>query len=150
MPGTFGSTSQSISVTTTNYTGYTVQLTNSNSSTDLVNGSNSNYTIPTITLPQGSNSITRSQFTSGYGLSTDGTNYVPGPTSSSNISLGNRNSAGTSSHSLYFGALPAVNTMAGTYTKSYTIIAIANDPQYSITYNANAGNESVTKLIHKI
>ena len=146
MPGTFGSTSQSISVTTTNYTGYTVQLTNSNSSTDLVNGSNSNYTIPTITLPQGSNSITRSQFTSGYGLSTDGTNYVPGPTSSSNISLGNRNSAGTSSHSLYFGVLPAVNTMAGTYTKSYTIIAIANDPQYSITYNANAGNDTVTNM----
>ncbi len=146
MPGIFDSTSQSISVTTTNYTGYTVQLTNSTNSTDLVNASDNALVIPTITLPQGSSSITQSQFTSGYGLSTDGTNYVPAPTSSSGLSLGSRNTAGTSSHSLYFGALPAMNTAAGTYTKEYTVVAIANNPQYSIIYNANAGSDTVTGM----
>lgn len=111
-PGTFGSTSQTISVTTDNYTGYTASLTNPTNSTNLVNTSDNSLTIPTITLPQGSNSIIASQFTSGYGLSTDGTNYVPAPTNASSLSIGSRNSAGSGSYSLTFGALPAVNTTA--------------------------------------
>ncbi len=145
-PGSLGTTSQNISVTTDNYTGYTATLTNSSNSTDLVNSGNSNYTIPTITLPQGSSSITTSQFTNGYGFSTDGTNYIPAPNSSSNIALGNRTNAGTSSHSLYISALPAVTTAAGTYTRSFTVTVVANNPQYSITYNANAGTDTVTNM----
>ena len=50
-PGTFGSTSQTISVTTDNYTGYTASLTNPTNSTNLVNTSDNSLTIPTITLP---------------------------------------------------------------------------------------------------
>ena len=145
-PGTFGSTSQSISVTTDNYTGYTASFTNSTNSTDLVHSNNNNLVIPTITLPQGSSSITKNQFTNGYGFSTDGTNYVPAPTASSSISLGNRSTAGTSNYSLYFGAKPAINTAAGTYTKDFYVTAVANSPQYSITYNANAGTDTVTGM----
>ena len=146
MPGTFDSTSQNVIITTTNYTGYTAQLTNPNNSTDLVNTTNSSLVIPTITLPQGSSSITQNQFTSGYGLSTDGTNYVPAPTSAVGLSLGDRNSAGTGTHNIYLGALTSVTTTSGTYTKTYTIVALANDPQYSITYNANAGTDTVTNM----
>ena len=146
MPGTFDSTSQNVIITTTNYTGYTAQLTNPNNSTDLVNTTNSSLAIPTITLPQGSSSITQNQFTSGYGLSTDGTNYVPAPTSAVGLSLGDRNSAGTGTHNIYLGALTSVTTTPGTYTKTYTIVALANDPQYSITYNANAGTDTVTNM----
>ncbi len=146
MPGAFGATSQSVSVTTDNYTGYTAQLTNPTNSTDLVNVGDNTKTIPTITLPQGSSSITQNQFTNGYGFSTNGTNYVPAPTSSSSISLGNRTSAGSSSHSLYFGALPDINTSSGTYTKNFVITVVANNPQYSITYNANAGTDTVTGM----
>ena len=146
MPGVFGSTSQSVSVTRDNYTGYTVALTNSTNSTDLVNVSDNTKMIPTITLPQGSNSITQNQFTNGYGFSTNGTNYVPAPTSSSDITLGNRNNAGTSTHDLYFGALPDINIDNGTYTKDFVIAVVANDPQYSITYNANAGSDTVSNM----
>ncbi|MBQ3473934.1 hypothetical protein IJH24_00680 [Candidatus Saccharibacteria bacterium] len=64
-PGMFGSTSQTISVTTDNYTGYTATLTNPTNSTDLVNTADNTKTIPTITLPQGSSSITQNQFTNG-------------------------------------------------------------------------------------
>ena len=145
-PNSFGSTSQTISVTTNNYTGYTASLTNPTNSTDLVYSGNNNLTIPTITLPQGSSSITQAQFTNGYGFSTNGTNYVPAPTSSSSISLGNRTSSGTSSHTLYLGALPSSTTPAGTYTKNFTVVAVANNPQYSITYDANAGNDTVTNM----
>ncbi|MBR0431204.1 InlB B-repeat-containing protein [Candidatus Saccharibacteria bacterium] len=146
MPGAFGATSQSVSVTTDNYTGYTAQLTNPTNSTDLVNVGDNTKTIPTIILPQGSSFITQSQFTSGYGFSTDGTNYVPAPTSSSNILLGQRNSSGTSSHNLYFGALSGADTAPGTYTKDFVITVVANNPQYSITYNANAGTDTVTGM----
>ena len=145
-PGVFGSTSQSISVTTDNYTGYTVRLINSTNATDLVNVNDNTLTIPTITLPQGSSSITANQFTNGYGFSTDGTNYLPAPNASSNIPLGNRSTAGTSSHSLYFGALPSITTASGTYTKDFVVTVLANNPQYSITYNANAGTDTVTNM----
>ena len=145
-PGLFGSTSQTVSVTTDNYAGYTAALTNPTNSTDLVNVSDNTKIIPTITLPQGFNSITQNQFTNGYGFSIDGTNYVPAPTSSSDLTLGNRSVAGTGTHSLYFGVLPDINTDYGTYTKDFVITVVANNPQYSITYNANAGTDTVTNM----
>ncbi len=145
-PGLFGSTSQTVSVTTDNYTGYTAALTNPTNSTDLVNVSDNTKIIPTITLPQGFNSITQNQFTNGYGFSIDGTNYVPAPTSSSDLTLGNRSVAGTGTHSLYFGVLPDINTSSGTYTKNFVVTVVANNPQYSITYNANAGTDTVTNM----
>ena len=145
-PGTFSSASSSISITTDNYTGYTATLANPNNSTDLVHTSDNNLTIPTITLPQGSSSITSSQFTNGYGFSTNGTNYVPAPTSSSSLALGSRNTAGTSSHTLTLGVTPIASTPSGSYSKSFNIVAIANNPQYSITFNANAGTDTVTGM----
>ena len=72
-PGTFYSASQTLSVRTTNYTGYKLTLS-AESSADLVG---SRGTIPTITLPSGSSSITASGFTNGYGYSLDATNYKP-------------------------------------------------------------------------
>ena len=146
VPGHFGSTSQIASITTDNYTGYTTALTNSTSSTDLVHTVDSTLTIPTITLPEGSSSITSSSFTSGYGVSMDGTNYVPAPTSSNNISIGSSNTAGTSSHVVTFGAKPAAGTATGTYARTFIVTAVANSPQYSIAYNKNAGADTVTGM----
>ncbi|MBR3131896.1 InlB B-repeat-containing protein [Candidatus Saccharibacteria bacterium] len=145
-PGVLGTTSQTISITTNNYTGYTATLTNSTNATDLVNSSNNSLVIPTITLPQGSSTITTSQFSSGYGLSTDGTNYRPAPTSSASLSLGSRNTAGTTSHTLYLAVLPDIGTASGTYTKAYVVSAVVNNPEYSITFNANAGTDTVSDM----
>ena len=137
VPGHFGSTSQSVGVTTDNYTGYTVSLTNSVNDTALVNTSDNTLTIPTITLPNGSTSITASQFDSGYGISADGTNYVPAPTSTNNIVLGTTNASGTGSHTATFGAKPATDTAVGSYVHTFVITAVVNNPQYSITYDKN-------------
>ena len=145
-PGTFDSASSSISVTTDNYTGYVATLVNPTNSTDLIHTSDNTLYIPTITLPQGSSSITSSQFTNGYGFSTNGTNYVPAPTSSSSLALGSRNTAGTSSHTLTLGVTPIASTPSGSYSKSFNIVAIANNPQYSITFNANAGTDTATGM----
>ncbi len=76
-PGHFDSVSQTISVTTNNYTGYTSTLTNPTNSTDLVHTSDNTLVIPTITLPSGTTSIVSSDFTSGYGISTDNTSFQP-------------------------------------------------------------------------
>ena len=147
MPGNFGSVSQSVSITTNNYTGYTVNLTNPTNSTDLINTNDNTLTIPTITLPNGVTSITENDFDSGYGISIDGTNYLPAPTSNSDgILIGSSNIAGTNSYTLTFGAKPASDTKAGIYSKTFVITAIVNHPQYSITYNANAGTDTVTDM----
>ena len=146
LPGHFNSTSQNITITTDNYTGYAVMLTNSTNSTDLVNSTDNTLTIPTITLPSGSSSIPSSSFTSGYGISTDGTNYVPAPTSATNIPLGTTNSAGTNSHTLTFGVKPDGNTTTGSYSKEFIVTAVTNNMQYSVTYNKNAGTDTVTNM----
>ena len=145
-PGHFGSSSQIVSVTTNNYTGYTATLNNSTNSTDLINTTDNTLIIPTITLSANTQSITASAFTSGYGISTDGINYVPAPTSDSSILINSSNTAGTGSHTITFGTKPATNTPSGTYTKTFVVTAVVNNPQYSITYNANAGTDTVTNM----
>ena len=145
-PGDFGATSQNVSVTTNNYTGYIVNLANSVNSTDLINSSDNTLTIPTIVLPSGRSSITANEFASGYGISTDGVNYVPAPTTSNNLVIGSTNSSGSNTYTLTFGAKPASATPMGIYTKTFVITAVVNNPQYSVTYNANAGTDTVTNM----
>ncbi len=145
-PGDFGATSQNISVTTDNYTGYIVNLANSVNSTDLVNSGDDSLVIPTIVLPSGRSSITVNEFTSGYGISTDGVNYVPAPTINNNLAIGSANSSGSNTYTLTFGAKPASATPMGIYTKTFVITAVVNNPQYSVTYNANAGTDTVTNM----
>ena len=145
-PGHFDSVSQTISVTTNNYTGYTSTLTNPTNSTDLVHTSDNTLVIPTITLPSGTTSIVSSDFTSGYGISTDNTHFVPAPTSPNNIQIGSNNTSGTGSHILTFGVKPDTSTNAGTYIKTFVVTAIVNNPQYSVTYDANAGTDTVTNM----
>ena len=143
---TFGIASQTVNITTDNYTGYTVSLINSSDTTALINTNDSSLTIPTISLPNGSSSITANSFTNGYGISTDGTNFVPAPTSSSSLIIGNNNSSGSNSHTLTFGVKSNAATPAGSYAKTFIIAAVVNNPQYSITYNSNAGTDEVTNM----
>ena len=137
-PGNFGSVAQTINITTDNYTGYVANLTNPTNSTDLINTTDSSLTIPTITLPNGSSSITENDFTFGYGISLDGINYFPAPNSTSNnILIGSNNAAGTNSHTITFGAKTTTDTVPGLYQKTFVITAVVNNPQYSITYDTN-------------
>ncbi|MBR2795776.1 InlB B-repeat-containing protein [Candidatus Saccharibacteria bacterium] len=146
MPGDFGSVSLNVGVTTDNYTGYTVNLTNTDSTASLTNTNDSTLMIPTIALPDGSQSITSDMFVSGYGISTDGINYLPAPVSSNNIQIGSSSSSGTGQHALTFGIKPAADTVPGLYERTFVIVALVNNPQYSITYLANAGADTVSQM----
>lgn len=145
-PGRFGSATQAISVTTDNYTGYTIDLTNNSNTTALVNNSDSSLTIPTIILPEGSDSIPASSFTSGYGVSVDGANFLPAPDTSGRISIGAQQAAGSFSHNLTFGAKPDTETELGAYSHTFVITAVANSPQYSVSYEENAGTDIVEDM----
>lgn len=145
-PGRFGSTAQNISITTDNYTGYSVSLMNNGDTTSLINTSDSSLTIPTITLPAGSDSIPATSIESGYGISVDGTNFLPAPDTAGNISIGNKQSAGTGPHTITFAAKPSEDTDLGTYSHTFVIMAVVNDPQYSINYVENAGADTVENM----
>lgn len=142
-PGVFNSASQTVSVRTTNYTGYTLSLA-ADTSADLVGDS---ATIPTISLPDGTASLSSSDITNGYGYSLDATNYKPVLTGDGST-LDSTNIANTTAndYTLTFGANAEGNTPAGTYTKAFTVSAKANDTGYVISYNANAGSDTVGNM----
>ena len=80
MPGNFTSESQTITISTTNPTGYKVNLSTTETTSALINVADSSITIPTITLPRGKTSIPAADITYGYGYSVDdGANYSPIP-----------------------------------------------------------------------
>ncbi len=139
-PNSFGQVSQSVEVVSDNYTGCTVTLTNPSSDTNLVNSSDNTLTIPTITLPSGSDSITGDDFEYGYGVSLDATNFVPAPTDSTPLLIGSNTTAGTASYALTFGAKILLETVPGSYSKTFVVMAVAKNPQYSIDFNQNTAD----------
>ena len=142
-PGTFNSASQTLSVRTTNYTGYKLTLS-ANASADLVG---SRGTIPTITLPGNASSITSSGFTNGYGYSLNATDYKPVLTGvGSTLDTTSVPNPTANTYTLTFGAKVNQSVPAGAYTKTFTVTATANDTGYVITYNANAGGDTVTGM----
>ncbi len=147
MPESFTTTAQTITVTTDNYTGYTLSMTTSGSSSGLVNVSDNTLVIPTITLPSGSSSIPSSSFDNEYGWSLDATNYYPVVAPNNSVTLNTTNTASTSGSStnLTFGMEVDGSTPAGTYQNTFVITAVVNNPQYSIDYDANT-NDTVSNM----
>ncbi|MBR3320244.1 InlB B-repeat-containing protein, partial [Candidatus Saccharibacteria bacterium] len=143
-PGQFNSGSQSISVATSNYTGYNLTIAPvSGDSTALVNS------VTSSTIPSIATDSTESTFASpSYGFTTDSTItsstlYKP---VLNGTTIKETNTAGTDNFNLTVGAKIASNTPAGTYTKQFTLTATANPAAYSISYNANAGSDTVTNF----
>lgn len=129
LPGEFDEETQTITASTTNANGYTIGLRTTGQSSALVNTNNSNYTIPTFTLPSGTDSIPVGNLGSGYGYSIDnGTNYlpVPEPTAFQAKTLFTTVSAGSHTHSLTFGVKVPLNTAPGTYVNTFSIEIVAN------------------------
>ena len=148
-PGAFSSGSQTINVSTNNYTGYTLTMTTNGDSTDLVSSSTA-VTIPTITLESGIESITASDFTiASYGYSLNATDYKPAPSTDSEgvvlASIG-ENDPKANARILTFGAKTNTTTPAGAYERSFTISAIANAAGYMITYDANVDSEELPNI----
>ena len=125
-----------ISVTTTNPTGYTMTLTTSGASTNLVSGTN---TIPTLS----SNSSVSSFPVGRWGYSLDNTTYRPAPSvsgSGDTLATTSEANSAANTYTLYIGAKVANTQPSGTYTNTLVITAVANPLTYSISYNANGGS----------
>ena len=148
LPGEFGEETQTITASTTSADGYTIGLRTTGSGTALVNTNDSNYTIPTFTLPAGADSIPVGQLGFGYGYSIDnGANYlpVPEPTALQATTLFRTTSAGLHTHDLTFGVNVPPNTAAGTYENTFSIEIVANiEPcaAESICYYGNGDDET--------
>ncbi|MBR3319867.1 InlB B-repeat-containing protein [Candidatus Saccharibacteria bacterium] len=140
-PGQFNTGSQDITVTTTNYTGYTLTAVPEDDDSRLVNSTASSY----ITSIE--EDTTSSNFDSAeYGFSTDttissSTTYKP-VASSTEIKKTNAPTNSTNgTFTLTIGAKAGVGTPAGTYTRTFTLTALANEVVFAITYDDNTTDE---------
>ena len=150
-PGNFNSVSQTIAVSTTNYSGYTLSFYADDSSAAL--SSNIGGTVHTI--PTVSSATTSSAMSNAYGYNVRlGNTYKVGgadsyssvPTSSTALDTTTSANANVNSYTLTFGAKVDETKAAGTYTKTYTVTASANPAvHYSMTYNQNT-EDTVTGM----
>ena len=126
--GQFGEESQTITASTTNIAGYTIGMRTTGSSSALTNVADSNYEIPTFVLPSGSESIPVDELDDGYGYSIDGgQNYLPIPEPAINAkTLFKTTTDGANTHELTFGIKVPYDAVAGTYTNTFVIEAVAN------------------------
>ena len=127
-----------ISVTTTNPTGYTLTLATSGTNTNLVSGSN---TIPTLTANSSSNNFPIGR----WGYSLDNNTFKPAPSKSgSGDVLASTTVSNTmaNSYELYVGAKVANTQPSGNYTNSFTVTAVANPINYTLSFNANGGSNN--------
>ncbi|MBR5389091.1 InlB B-repeat-containing protein, partial [Candidatus Saccharibacteria bacterium] len=52
----------------------------------------------------------------------------------------------TNEYNLTFGVKTDIDTPAGTYNKTFTLTAVANEASYNVTFNPNAGTDTVTNM----
>ena len=141
-----------ISVSTNNFTGYTLSIKAENS-TDLVGVSNPNNTLPSISTAiseatYSSNSAYNntwgyrpSQYvTTSGGINTtiENTNFLPSPTTSGTlIAVTESANNNADNYSIAIGARANYAQASDSYSNSFIITAIGNPVAYSIYYNAN-------------
>ena len=147
-PEIFASSSQTLTVSTTSLAGYTVDLAPSGSSNALLNQENPSITIPTFTLPSGSDSQPLGSTGYGYGYSTDGgVNYSSVPAPGSSKKVFEASSSGENEHVLTFGALVSIDKPQGSYSNSVIIQVIAKldpCPRDKICYYGNGDDGTGT------
>ena len=133
--GLFNSATQTISVSTTNYTGYTVTMVANGSTADLVNVSDNTLTIPSVLTSTAQQSLNNNY---GYAVGSSATmNPIPVGTADT-IATTNAANLTPNTYDLIFGIHADLNTIAGTYQKTFTISAVSNPGVlYSVTYNKN-------------
>ncbi|MBR3319969.1 BspA family leucine-rich repeat surface protein [Candidatus Saccharibacteria bacterium] len=146
-PGSFAYGSQDITVLTTNYTGYTLTAVPSSNDSRLANSVTGSY-IESIEDDAISSEFDANE----YGFSTDSTitsstTYHPVTTSTE---IKRTNSATTTAQAgtfqLTIGAKAGSNTPAGTYSRTFTLTAAANPIAFAITYDKNAGTDTVSNM----
>ncbi len=169
--GTFNETTATtgqaqFTVTTTNYTGYTLSIQNSSSSTDLTatgTGTSGTGTSTIASIPTGS-SLTSAQFNNatyngkwGYKPSKlnsqPNSNYIPSPTTTAttlnitNCANGQSNGGNTcpdavDSYTIDLAARLQYTQDAGNYTNTFIITAVGNQIDYSVSYTDESSASS--------
>ena len=149
--GTFvASDPSTISVTTNNYTGYTLGITSSNDTdnTKLVNTDDSSIYLTSI-----SSASTPAEFTANsWGYlpsklnSVVNTNYLPAPTTTATtLDATNAANVNANTYTISLGTKVDYLLPEGTYENTFTLTAIANPVTYSITYDKNT-EDTVTNM----
>ena len=143
------SSNGAISVSTGNLNGYTlaIKAKDSTNGNALVNTSNSNARLNSI-----STTLTADQYKEGgnytntWGFrpseinNSPNTSYVPGPNSTTGITLASTHINNTEAENYSIGIAAKINndTIAGNYTNTFTISATANEARYTIKYDASS------------
>ncbi len=164
--GTFAMSSTNneakFSVTTNNYTGYELRIKADDDNGNLVNIDNGN----THTISSIPSSITKSSFDTttynnkwGYKPSKylgpnstivtntgDSALFLPSPTTTGTV-LDHTTTPNTTAnnYTIALGIRADYNTYAGTYSKTFTLVATANPTTYTINYNKNT-TDSVSNM----
>ncbi|MBQ9485164.1 InlB B-repeat-containing protein [Candidatus Saccharibacteria bacterium] len=157
--GTFGKTANNtISVTTDNFTGYSLIIAAENS-TSLVNGNDDEITSISTAIDETTftnNSIYNNQWgykpsqyvTTSNNINTtiQNSNFLPiAPTTGSLLAVTTAANNVADTYTIAFGARIDMSLPADTYTHTYVLMAVANSIVYNITYDDNT-NETVTSM----
>ena len=149
------STAKSFTVSTNNYTGYTLRITTADNTGRLNKTTSCNSTdttrcyIPSIT--SASSSITTNNtwgYKPSYFNSSANTSFRPSPNSTGDIInvTSSANAANTSdSYTLQVGTKVDFGIEPGTYSRTFTITAVGNPITYDIEYIDNTG-DTITGL----
>ncbi len=148
--------SSTISVSTNNYSGYTLGLkaaTSGTNATNLVNGSNTLTSISSAISESTFSSVSGTTYNNMWGIlpskyaSSANTDYRPAPNTNGVIlDATNIANASSNTYTLAIGARVDQTAAPGTYTNAFIVTAVANLANYNITYNANAGSDTVTNM----
>ena len=141
--GTFiDSDPSTISVTTNNYTGYTLGIKSSNNTTNtkLINTEDSTSYLTSISSASTADEFNANNW--GYLPSklngANNTKYQPAPTTTSTtLDTTNAANSAANTYTIKLGTKIDYTLPTGIYTNSYTVTAVANPVTYSITYNKN-------------
>ena len=160
--GTFvKSDNSTISVTTNNYSGYTLSIAAS-SSTDLLNTADNTKTISSISSATSESDFSADTTTAATNYngkwgylpsklnSSANTSFQPSPgTGSSGHTLdvtSTANATTPNTYTLAIGARVDSNTPTGSYSNTFVISAVANLINYTITYNKGNTTDTVSGL----
>ena len=145
IPDQFKSVDFPVTVTTNSSNGYNLFLYTAGSTTNMINITNPEFVIPTITLPAGATSVPASSVSGGYAYSADGANFKPAPSPASSGDLVSEMPNVTPNepnvHTVTFGAKVGTDVRAGDYKQTFIFRVVANNPDfcgsYSICYYGN-------------
>lgn len=147
-PEVLNTTSQTVSVETNSPGGYNLVIETEGNLSDLsLIDSDTGFKIPTISLPNGHETVQSTMFGYGYGYSLDATNYRPAPGVGGDIidTTMTANTGLANAYTLTYGVKIPTDTAAGTYTRSFLITATVNEidacPDEHICYDKNDNSE---------